>query len=51
MEFNRPPLPTIINLEIDLEMKITLNNGEFYTKYYQANSFIEGNFMGIKIKI
>jgi hypothetical protein len=37
MEFNRPPMPTIINLVYDLNMKITLNNGDEYTKFHQIN--------------
>jgi hypothetical protein len=49
MEFNRKPLPTIINMVYDLSMKIILINGDSYNEFNQVGSFLEGNLIGIII--
>jgi hypothetical protein len=49
MTFNRPLLPSFINLKEDLNLTITLNNGDPYKNFTQTKNSIKDNFIQFQI--
>jgi hypothetical protein len=49
MTFNRPLLPSFINLKEDLSLTITLQSGELYEGFNQAKISIKNNIIQFQI--
>ena len=49
MTFNRLLLPSFINLKEDLNLTITLKNGDPYNNFTQTKNSIKDNFIQFKI--